>query len=86
MYKAITDNSYTRPTSRFVEDNNTLNLASVNVYYDFKYCNFIKDSFLERLRVSFYMNDLFTISSVKIERGTDYPFARSLSFAVQATF
>lgn len=86
LYKAITDKSYTRPTSRFVEDYNTLNLSSVNVYYDFRNCAFVKNSFLERLKVTAYLNDLFIISSVKTERGTTYPFARSFSFAVQATF
>ncbi|MBQ8520323.1 MAG: SusC/RagA family TonB-linked outer membrane protein [Bacteroides sp.] len=86
LYKSIADKSYTRPTSRFVEDNNTLTLSSVNVYYDFRHCKFIKNSFLERLKVSAYMNDIFIISSVKTERGTAYPFACTLSLAVQATF
>ena len=86
LYKSIADKSYTRPTSRFVEDNNTLTLSSVNLYYDFRHCKFMKNSFLERLKVSAYMNDIFVISSVKTERGTSYPFARTLSFAVQATF
>ena len=86
LYKSIADKSYTRPTSRFVEDNNTLTLSSVNLYYDFRHCKFMKNSFLERLKVSAYMNDIFVISSVKTERGTSYPFARTVSFAVQATF
>ena len=33
-----------------------------------------------------YMNDIATISSVKTERGTSYPFARSFSFSLQVTF
>lgn len=86
LYKAITDKSYTRPTSRFVEDYNTLTLSSINVYYDFRNCNFMKRSFFERLKVSAYLNDLFVVSSVKTERGTNYPFARTISFAVQASF
>lgn len=32
------------------------------------------------------MNDAFRISSVKNERGIDYPFARTISFSVAATF
>ena len=32
------------------------------------------------------MNDIATISSVKTERGTSYPFARSFSFSLQVTF
>lgn len=86
LYKAITDRSTTLPTSRFVEDYNLFTLSSLSVYYDFRNCKFVKDSFLERLKVSAYTNDLFVISSVKTERGTDYPFARTFSLQVQLTF
>lgn len=86
LYKSITDRSYTRPTSRFVEDNNSLTLSSVNLYYDFRDTKLVKNSFLERLKLTLYTNDLFIISSVKTERGTDYPFARTFSFSLQATF
>lgn len=86
LYKAITDRSITLPTSRFVEDYSLFTLSSLSVYYDFRNCKFVKDSFLERLKVSAYTNDLFVISSVKTERGTDYPFARTFSLQVQLTF
>jgi hypothetical protein len=86
LYKSITDKSVTYPTSRFVEDYNLFSLNSVSIYYDFRDCAFMKHSFLERLRASAYTNDLFVISSVKTERGTNYPFARTFSFSIQATF
>ena len=76
----------TRMTSRFVERNNELQLASVSCYYDFKYQNWLKKVKMERLRLSFYMNDLFRISTIKTERGTDYPYARSFSFSLTGTF
>ena len=41
---------------------------------------------MERLRVSAYANNLFTISSIEIERGTSYPFARSFNFSLSVTF
>ena len=85
-FKSITDDSYTQPTSRFVEDYNTLTFSSLNLYYDFRECKFVKNSFLERMKASFYMNDIATISSVKTERGTSYPFARTFSFELQLTF
>jgi TonB-linked SusC/RagA family outer membrane protein len=85
-FKAIGDNSYTQPTSRFVEDYNSLTLSSISLTYDFRHREFLKRSFLRRLKASFYMNDLFILSSVKTERGTDYPFARSFSFSIQANF
>ncbi len=86
LYKAITDQSITYPTSRFVQDYNTFTLSSLTFYYDFRNCRWVKDSFLERLKVSAYTNDLFVISSVKTERGTSYPYARSFSLSAQVTF
>jgi len=86
LYKSIKDQSTTYATSRFVEDYNTFTLSSLSIYYDFYHCKFMKNSFLERLKISAYTNDLFIISSVKTERGTSYPFARTFSFSVQATF
>ena len=76
----------TQVTSRFVQDRNELSLSSLRVGYDFWKHNFIKKVAMERLRIEFYMNDVFMLSSIKTERGTAYPFARSFNFAVQATF
>ncbi|MCQ2145595.1 MAG: SusC/RagA family TonB-linked outer membrane protein [Bacteroidales bacterium] len=75
----------TKPTSRFVQKNDVLNLSSVSLYYEFPYA-MIRKAKLSRLRLSVYGNDLFTWSSIHIERGTSYPYARTLSFAVTATF
>ncbi len=86
LYKAITDQTITYPTSRFVQDYSLFTLSSLTVYYDFRNCAFVKNSFLERLKVSAYTNDLFVISSVKTERGTSYPFARTFSLSAQVTF
>jgi TonB-linked SusC/RagA family outer membrane protein len=86
LFKSITDQSYTRPTSRFVEDNNLLTLSSVNLSYDFQDCPFMKNSPVKRLKAFIYLNDLLTLSSVKIERGTIYPYARNFSFSLQAYF
>ncbi|MBR6286030.1 MAG: SusC/RagA family TonB-linked outer membrane protein [Bacteroidaceae bacterium] len=85
-FKAISDQSTTYPTSRFVEDYNLFSLSTLSLSYDFRNCKFMKRSFLERLKLSAYATDLFNISSVKIERGTAYPFARTFSLSVQATF
>ena len=85
-FKKITSTpTTTYPTSRFVEKNNELQLASVNLYYDFKFLN-LKKIGMERLKLNFYMNDVFRVSTVKTERGTDYPFARNCSVALSATF
>lgn len=86
-YKAFnSQQAFTRPTSRFVQDLNELQMTSLNVGYDFRHCGFMKGSVIERLKVEFYSNELFRVSTVKTERGTQYPYARTFSFSVQATF
>lgn len=42
--------------------------------------------YVERLKIAFYMTDVFRVSTVKAERGLEYPFARTCSFSLQATF
>ena len=76
---------YTRPTSRFVQKNNVLNLSSISLYYEFP-VKLVRSLGLQRLRTTLYANDLYTFSSIEIERGTSYPYARSFSLAVTATF
>ena len=86
-FKKMTDpNYFTRPTSRFVQDLSELQMTSLNIGYDFRNCKFMQKGIIERLKLSFYMNDVFRLSTVKTQRGTDYPCACSFSFPLQATF
>ena len=86
-YKAFNSSEpFTRPTSRFVQDLNELQMTSLNIGYDFRNCGFMKSGAIERLKLQFYANDLFRLSTVKTERGTEYPYARTYSFTLQATF
>lgn len=86
-YKKITSTPTTTwPTTRFIERNNELQLASLSCYYDFKNHSWLKKARIERLKLSFYMSDMFRISTVKTERGLDYPYARTFSFSLSATF
>ncbi len=88
MLQSPTDSgvNVTKPTSRFVQKNNELYLSSLNIGYDFFRAAWLKKVGLEQLKLSFYANELFRLSSVKVERGLTYPFARSFSFSVNATF
>ncbi|RZS71033.1 TonB-linked SusC/RagA family outer membrane protein [Pseudobacter ginsenosidimutans] len=76
----------TRPTSRFVQRDNELYVSSLNLAYDFIQQRWLKKAGMDNLRLTFYMNELVRLSSIQIERGTDYPFARNFSFQVQASF
>nr|WP_306449587.1 SusC/RagA family TonB-linked outer membrane protein [Odoribacter splanchnicus] len=75
----------TQATSRFVQDQKEFDLSSISVYYDFKREWIAKIGF-ERLRMTALMNEVTKISSIKIERGTTYPFSRTLTFQLSATF
>ena len=75
----------TKATSRFVQRNNVLSLSSATVYYEFP-LRVIRALKLSRLRLSLYTNDIYTFSSIEIERGTSYPYARKFSFSVNASF
>ncbi|BAV09287.1 TonB-linked outer membrane protein, SusC/RagA family [Filimonas lacunae] len=90
-FKAIhlisAQNESTTPvSSRFVERENYLSGESVNISYNFYNKKLLKSMGMESFRIGAYSNDFFRISTVKRERGTDYPFARSVSFKISATF
>jgi hypothetical protein len=75
----------TRPTTRFYQTKSDLTFSSMNLYYDFKWHN-IRKYGVKNLKLGFYMSEVFVASTVKTERGTDYPFARTFSFSIQTTF
>ncbi len=86
-YKHISSTpTTTYASTRFVQRNNMLDLTTLSLYYDFKHRGWLQRSFLERLRLTLYVNDVFHLSSVKAERGLSYPYAHTYSFSVTATF
>ena len=76
----------TQPTSRFVQKRNEFSLSNLSLYYDFYRHAFLKKCGMERLKVSAYASELFMLSSIEVERGTSYPFARSFNFSLSVTF
>ena len=75
----------TNPTSRFVEDDNTLTLQSLSIGYELPR-EIVERFRFNRVKLAFNMNDVFRVSSIKQERGLSYPFARSFSFSVNVGF
>ncbi len=75
----------TQATSRFVQDLNELKASSFQLSYDFYRHKFVKRVGFERIIMKFNVNDLFTLSSIKIERGTYYPFARTFNASLSFT-
>ncbi len=83
--EGVNYNTSTKPTSRFVENYNYLTLSTLNLSYEFNNKNLVRYG-IQRLKLLFYMNDVFFSSTVKTERGTDYPYARNFSLGLQVRF
>ena len=85
LYRMPDSSSSSMATSRFVQKNNVMNISSASLYYEFP-TRLVRKIHLDRLRLSFFTNDLYTFSSITVERGTSYPYARSFSFSLNLTF
>ncbi|WP_294139416.1 SusC/RagA family TonB-linked outer membrane protein [uncultured Sanguibacteroides sp.] len=84
--KSIQDRYYvTRATSRFVQKNNYVTFNSLSVGYDFN-PTLIGKIGLSMLRLQFNMKDIKTFSTIKQEMGLSYPFARTFTFTLNASF
>lgn len=75
----------TRPTSRFIQDYNVLTFNSLTVSYDIE-TPWVKRAGIGLLRVELSGNDLFRASTVRAERGLDYPYSRSFAASVKMSF
>ncbi|WP_245893584.1 SusC/RagA family TonB-linked outer membrane protein [Sphingobacterium gobiense] len=84
FFKSIRDYGKTEVSSRFVMPDNLLTLQSVFLSYDLQPA-FAKKMSLSNLRLGLTANDILRFSSVEVERGINYPFARSISFSLQAS-
>lgn len=75
----------TNATSRFVQRNNFLDMESLSLGY------LIPDKAttkwaIKNTRISFQVNNLVRLATVKAERGLDYPFARNFTFNLSTSF
>ena len=84
LYKNIADTSRPEQTDRFAEEEHTLSLGSLNIGYEFdeNFCNRYK---LRNMRVGVNFTDILRLSTVKIERGTDYLYSQGFEFYLNVT-
>ncbi len=91
FFKAIRDvdgwytDEKTYVTSRFVQDDNVLAVESINLYYRFS-DTLNKKIGVRNTKITAYMNDIARFSSIRRERGLDYPFGRSFTLQISANF
>ena len=74
-----------RYSERFVERDNLLAITSVMLNYEWQ-AEWLKKVGIRRMNVGFGMSDIARISSVKQERGTEYPFQRGFNFTLRTIF
>ena len=88
-YKRISlESQYTPTSTRFLQRYNEFVFSSIAVGYRFepKYFKFLEACKIASLSLNASMQDIGRISTVKQERGLDYPFARSFNLSVSVLF
>jgi hypothetical protein len=91
-YKALVANGanglqVTRATSRFVQDNNYIDASNITVGYTFpSNLSWVKKMHISTPKIFISQANLFHIGTIKTERGTSYPFARSFNLGLSTTF
>ena len=84
--KSIQDRYFvTRPTSRFIQKENFVVFNSLSLGYDFDPAKLTKYR-VNSLRASILLNDIGRMSTIQREMGLQYPFARTFSFMLNASF
>ncbi len=88
FFRAISTTETTPRSSRFVQTENLLAGESINASYSFRQDKgrWLRYIGMRELRCSVTMNDIFRLTNVQVERGTDYPFAENISFTINAYF
>lgn len=80
-----TVSSVTYASSRFVQDYKFMSIESASIYYRFpeKLNQRLK---LNNTKVTFFTSDLLWLSSIKRERGLDYPYSHTYTLQFTTTF
>jgi len=85
LFKRIDDTAPPYQTTRLVQDNNFIRLQTMSLSYELQ-TNSLEKLGIERAKLMLSTSDLIRLSTVKIERGTSYPFAQTYSLALNLTF
>ena len=84
-FKGISLVQRTEKSSRFVMDDNSLVGESFNIGYEFP-DRIVRKMRLGALNVQLTSSAIFRATSVRVERGIDYPFARTVTMSLGITF
>ena len=84
FYKNIADSSRPEQTTRFAEQEYTLTLGSLNLSYEFGE-DVCKSMHVRNMRTGINFTDILRLSTVKIERGTNYLYSQGFELFLNVT-
>ena len=85
-FKDVRDYNPSPMTSRFIQNEKTLTLESVHLEYQFFSDSWIKHLKLGSLKFFVDARDVFRLSTIRAERGTTYPYARTIEAGLSLNF
>ncbi len=86
QFKDIKNTDAGHKSSRYVQKNNFFSGESITAGYEFRGSAWLKKVRLSNLSLNATLNEIFRWSTVKAERGIDYPFARTMSLSLNVSF
>lgn len=87
-FSELVTGNQTPQSTRFIMDDDEIKCASLSLGYRMRHADFkfLRTLNIDVLSLTFTTNDLFRISPVRMERGLDYPFARSYTMSMSIIF
>jgi hypothetical protein len=85
-FRGLDERLPVNPSSRFVQNESTFVCQNMSLTYDLTNPAWLRHMGMKALSLSANTGELFYISTVRQERGLDYPFTRQVSFFLFATF
>ncbi len=86
-YRRINDlNSRSYPTSRWLQTENVLDGESISVNWQFREEPWVERLGLETVKIGATFNDIFELSTIRLEKGIEYPYARTATLSLSITF
>lgn len=88
-YKKLSSlGSNTPQSTRFIMDDNELAFSSINIGYRFRDTSYklLRKCNIQALNLDLTTNDLGRLSTIAMERGLSYPFARSYTMTLSIVF
>lgn len=85
FFKGISDTK-TKMSTRFVMDDNVFQLQSASLEYRLQSPKLLENAKIQTINFGVNMSDVFYASTIKRERGIEYPFAKRVLFTVSFLF